>query len=433
MPLTDIETAYDRNELSDKIEPLLNYDDKLNSALILINVWHTRQISAHHGYDASQEILALIIKELLVYVKTNCRLLRTGNHEFALLIQNIKNAGHCQLALNKIIRDLNNKPLALGKFTSKTKMSVAAALYPLQAISAQNLVQFVEIAMNQSENSNVSAVMYSKMMSERIVKRLNIESELDIAIQNKELEVWYQPKINAQTGAIYGVEALSRWRSKSGAYISPDIFIPLAEERGFIFDLTRWVINTAFRNQKEWMAMGLNINMAVNISGKVIDDDEFVDLIEHTCGIWETAPQHITLEITETAMMQSMEESLNKLNILKEHGFLLSIDDFGTGYSSLEYFKTLPVHEVKIDKSFVQNMITSETDMNLVNMMVGLAKSFSLKLVAEGIEDSKTFEALKSLGVDRIQGYYVAKPMPEEEFLTWAEYYLTNLESDNLP
>jgi EAL domain-containing protein (putative c-di-GMP-specific phosphodiesterase class I)/GGDEF domain-containing protein len=426
MPLSHIETAFDRNELCQKIAPHLNYDDTLNSALILINVWHTRQISAHHGYDISQEILALIAKELGTYVKENCCLLRTANHEFALLIQNIKNPGHCQLALNKIIRDLNNKPLTLSNYSTKTKMTVGAALYPTHAVSAENLVQCVEIAVNQAEEKNASSVMYSKVMSERIVKQIRIETELDLAIKAQELELWYQPKINIQTGAIYGVEALTRWKTKTDGFISPDIFIPLAEQRGFIFDMTRWVLNTAFRAQKEWAAMGLDINMAVNISGKVIDDDEFVNLIEHTRGLWESLPESITLEVTETAMMQSMEESLDKLNTLRGHGFILSIDDFGTGYSSLEYFKTLPVHEVKIDKSFVQHMMTSEDDNNLVQMIVGLAKNFSLKMVAEGVEEGDACQELKKLGVHRVQGYYFSKPLPEDEFLTWAEYYITN-------
>jgi len=433
MPLRHIVTAYDRKELCRKITPLLNYDEKINSALLLINVWHTRQISAHHGYDISQEILAQIAHELQPYVKSNCCLLRTANHEFALLLQNIKNPGHCQLALNKIIRDLNNQSLGKDGFSAKTKLTIGAALYPTHAVTSENLVQYAEIALNHAEKNTVNSTMYSQRMSEGIIKQLKIETELDLAIQKKELELWYQPKINCQTGELYGVEALSRWQSKDSGYISPEIFIPLAEERGFIFDQTRWVINTAFRHQKEWSAMGLNINMAVNISGKVIDDDEFVNLIVHSCGIWETNPKNITLEVTETTMMQSMKISLEKLKALRKYGFILSIDDFGTGYSSLEYFRSLPAHEVKMDKSFVQNMVSSQADENLVEMIVGLAKSFSLKTVAEGIEDNKTYQALKTLGVDRIQGYYIAKPMPEEEFLTWAEYYLTNLGSSMPP
>jgi diguanylate cyclase (GGDEF)-like protein len=427
MKINQLDTAYERNELCQKIEPLLNYDENCNSALIIINVWHTRQISAHHGYDVSQEILSLIAGELQAFVKEKGLLLRTASHEFALLLQNIKNAGHCQLALNKIMRDLDAQTIELADFTTKTKLTAGAALYPKHAATAQHLVQNVEVALTQSELREVSSLIYSDNMSDRIIKQLKIESQLEAAIKNKTLELWYQPKINLENGSIYGVEALTRWNSESEGYISPEIFIPIAEQRNFIQELTDWVLNLAFRTQVEWKELGLDINMAVNISGKVIDDEDFVTLVEHTRGIWNPHPSRITLEVTETAMMQSMETSLDKLNTLKSHGFQLSIDDFGTGYSSLEYFKTLPVHEIKIDKSFVKNMMTNQDDYNLVEMITGLAKSFSLNMVAEGIEDNKTMEALRELGVQRAQGYYISKPMPEEEFLTWAEFYLANL------
>lgn len=427
MPLAHIETAYDRNELCEKIEPLLNYDEKCNSALILINVWHTRQISAHYGYDVSQEMLALVVDGLEKYVKANGCLLRTANHEFALLLQNINNPGHCQLALNRIMRDLDAQSISLDDFSSKTKLTVGAALYPRHALSPHHLVQCVEIALNQAEISTKSSLMYSEKMSERILTQLKIEAELDKAIREHSMEIWYQPKIDIRTRAIYGVEALTRWKNSDGQYISPEIFIPLAENRNFIIDLTHWALNVTFNTQQEWAEMGLDINMAVNISGKVIDDDDFVELIEHTQGIWNNPQHNITLEITETAMMHSMENSLSKLHQLKQHGFRLSIDDFGTGYSSLEYFKTLPVHEIKIDKSFVQQMLKSEQDYNIVKMIAGLANSFSLQIVAEGAEDKKTLDALRQLGVHRAQGYYISKPLPEDEFLTWAEFYIANL------
>jgi len=159
MSLLKLEKAFERNELSEKIEPLLNYDENLNSALIMINVWHTKQISAHHGYDVSQDILSLIAKELQSFVKDNCILLKTGNHEFALLLQNIKNPGHCQLALNKIIRELHNKPISIRDFRTQTKLSAAAALYPEHAVTVQNLVQCVEIALHQAEDKNLPSLI----------------------------------------------------------------------------------------------------------------------------------------------------------------------------------------------------------------------------------------------------------------------------------
>ena len=185
MKINELQTAYERNELCQKIEPLLNYDENCNSALIIINVWHTRQISANHGYDVAQEILSLIAVELQAFVKENGLLLRTASHEFALLLQNIKNAGHCQLALNKIMRDLDAQSLEVAGFTTKTKLTAGAALYPKHALTPQHLVQNVEVALNQSELRDASSLIYSAKMSDNIIKQLKIESQLEAAIKKQ--------------------------------------------------------------------------------------------------------------------------------------------------------------------------------------------------------------------------------------------------------
>ncbi|MBT8448847.1 MAG: GGDEF domain-containing phosphodiesterase, partial [Gammaproteobacteria bacterium] len=413
-----------------RIEPLLVYDDTKNSALIMINVHHTRQISAHHGFDVAEEILNVFVEELRPFIKTNCLLVRCGNHEFALLLQKIQNPGHCQLALSRIERTLNNKSLSGKGYTTKTRITTSGALYPTHALTADQLIQCAEVAIYQAENSGQPHLMYSAKMSSRIEQQLKIESDLDIAIDQQELELWYQPKLDLRTNALYGVEALSRWRTPNG-FIAPDIFIPIAEQSVMIKTLTHWTLNTSLSIQQEWAKVGLPLNMAINISGKVVDDDEFVEVIEHTCGVWGVKPKYVTLEITETALMQSFESNLQKLSELRSLGFTISIDDFGTGYSSLEYFKTLPVNEIKIDKSFVMNLMSDDDDRKMVSMIAGLSRAFGLKIVAEGVEDEGALEMLRSLGVHRAQGYHIAKPMPEDEFLTWAEFYLTNLELNN--
>ena len=427
----DLKQVFDRYLLCEAIEPYLVYNDQKNSALILVNIHHTRQISAHHGFDSAFTLLEQVREELNEYVKENCVLLRTGNHEFALVIQNLNNPGHCQLALNSIIRKLNNKTHSGKSFSTKTKITVSAALYPRHSVTAEHLIQCAEIAMYQAEQHKLDQCVFSNNLSSRIERQLAIESELDKAINRQKLELWFQPKINLKDQTLYGVEALSRWRTENEGMISPDIFIPIAEQSILIRELTIWALNTALRELKEWEKMGLHLNCAINISGKVVDDAEFVELIEHTRGIWGVEPKFITLEITETSMMQSFESNMDKLRQLKERGYHISMDDFGTGYSSLEYFKTLPVDEVKIDKSFVINMLDDESDRKMVSMIAGLSRGFGLKIVAEGVENEASLNALKSLGVHRAQGYHIAKPMPVDEFLTWADFYLTNLQLNN--
>ncbi len=423
--------VYDRYQLCDEIEPLLVYDDKKNTALILVNVHHTRQISAHHGFDSALEMLQQIRQGLESYLKDNCRIMRTSNHEYALLLQNIDNPGHCQLALTSIERKLNNKNHVSRHFSTKTSLTISGALYPTHAVTAEQLIQCAEIAMYQAEQNKLSFCLYSQKLSNRIERQLAIESELDSAIAEQLITVWYQPKINITDGSLYGVEALARWNSEKEGFISPEIFIPIAEQSILIKELTQWILNTAMRQLKEWEKMGLQINCAVNISGRVVDDDEFIELIEHTTGVWDLKPKQVTLEITETSVMESFESNMTKLRHLKSLGFQISMDDFGTGYSSLEYFKNLPVNEIKIDKSFVMHMMENEADRKMVSMIAGLSRAFGLNIVAEGVENEETLTALKSLGVHRAQGYHIAKPMPESDFLTWADFYLTNLELNN--
>ena len=426
-----IDNVFDRYLLAHALESLLVYDDKRNTALIFISVNHTKQISAHHGFDSAEEILSHIKEGLETYVKENCRLIKTGNHEFALILQNLDNAGHCQLALNSINRKLNNKNHSSKHFSTKTSIRTSGALYPTHAISAEQLIQCAEIAMYQAEQSKLPYCLYSDKLSKRIERQLRIEAELDKAITEQKLDVWYQPKINISDGTLYGVEVLARWLTDEGHFISPEIFVPIAEQSILIKDMTEWVLNTSLRQIKEWERIGLTINCAINISGRVVDDDEFIELIEHVIGIWGVKPKQVTLEITESSVMDSFDTNMTKLNHLKSLGFTISMDDFGTGYSSLEYFKHLPVDEIKIDKSFVMNMMDDDDDRKMVSMIAGLSRAFGLKIVAEGVENEATLDALRSLGVHRAQGYHIAKPMPESDFLTWADFYLTNLELNN--
>jgi diguanylate cyclase (GGDEF)-like protein len=417
--------CFDRHSLCDYLASIISADDK-NSALIMVDVKHTRQISAHHGHLFAEKILALVGDQLAAFVKDPHHLVQSGIHEFALILPNIHNSGHCQLALNRFLRDINGKHINLENITTKTKIVIGAALYPSQSSSINELVQNVEIALHHAELENLPSVMFSRELSEQIVSQIKLESELDIAIKHHALELWYQPKLDLQTGKLFGVEALARWKTRAQGFISPEIFIPLSEQRGFIFDLTRWALNTAFRNQQEWMSDGLELNMAVNLSGKVIEDPEFVELISHTKGIWSTVPSMVTLEVTETSMMHSMEASFDKLTTVRDMGFNLSIDDFGTGYSSLEYFKQLPVDELKIDKSFIKHMLSEKADQSVVSMIINLASTFNMSIVAEGIEDGETLTELTKLGVDKGQGYFIAKPMPEKAFRVWAKDFLAS-------
>ena len=306
--MTDsVEQCFDRHSLAERLKKLIDTLDAQQSiALILIDVKHTRQISAHYGFRVAEEILSEVADELGNFKKHDAILFQSGLHEFALILPHIQNSGHCQLALNRIEREINNQQVTSEQVTTKTKIKLGASLYPTQADDIEAWIQNTEIALHHAEMEPLTSVMFSHHLSDNIVKRIRLESELDLAIQRQMLELWYQPKLDLVTGKLFGVEALARWKTRGQGYVSPEVFIRLAEERGFIFELTRWAFNTAFRHQQEWSKDGIDINMAVNLSGRVIEDEEFVDLVMHSQGIWGSDPGKVTLEVTETSMMESM-------------------------------------------------------------------------------------------------------------------------------
>ena len=220
-----------------------------------------------------------------------------------------------------------------------------------------------------------------------------------------------------------GAEALIRWNNKTRGYIRPDLFIPIAEKSGQIHDITSWTINTALRLIKDWPNMETPLTVAINISARVLRDHDLVDYIKSALNIWNADPGRLILEITESALMEDITTSFETLDELREVGLNISIDDFGTGYSSMAYFKNIPASELKIDQSFISYMLENAMDQHIVKTIITMAQGFNLKVVAEGIENLRTFNALKELGCDVAQGYYLARPMPQKEFIQWLNNY----------
>ena len=223
---------------------------------------------------------------------------------------------------------------------------------------------------------------------------------------------------------VFGAEALIRWENKERGFIRPDIFIPIAEQSGQIQDITWWSLNTALRHAMEWPKPWKPLKVAVNISAKILKDLAFVDSVRSALSVWGVSPEQLILEITESALMEDTSRSFITLEELKAIGVGISIDDFGTGYSSMAYFKNIPANELKIDQSFVFHMLSNAMDQHVVNTIIELAHGFDLKVVAEGIENVETFEALKELNCDVAQGYHVARPMPQKEFIQWLNKFL---------
>ena len=244
-------------------------------------------------------------------------------------------------------------------------------------------------------------------------------ADLRKAINNNDLFLVYQPKMNIKTGVVSGVEALLRWQHPEAGLIPPNDFIPMAEKSSVIKPLTVWVLNNALRQAASFANSGLDITIAVNISASSLRDDSLVGYTKMLLQKNNIEPERLIMEITESAMMKDPVMALNLLHQLSQLGVQISIDDYGTGYSSLAYLKRMPVNEMKIDRTFVKDMASDEDDRSIVDTTIGMGHNFGLRVVAEGVEDRETIELLNKMGIDQVQGFYYARPMPIDELYDW--------------
>ncbi len=339
---------------------------------------------------------------------------------FAALVDMSEDVHAPHYAAEKLL-NVMSKPIEHEGMLIDIDAIAGLALYPVHGEELDSLAQHATIALEHSKKSSQKITTYSPDQNYYSTRRLSLMGDLLKAIESDQLALFLQPQINLETSEVVGAEALIRWNHFSYGYVRPDEFIPLAEQSGLIRPLTAWVIEKVLQYDKKFQGLGHHIQLSVNISAKNLVEVNFVKNSLDKLVEYGASPQRIVFEMTESAMMDNPEAALNVLNNLSALGIKLSIDDFGTGYSSLSYLNQLPVNELKIDRSFVTNMIQSPQNQKIVEMTVNLAHTLGLSVVAEGIEDQETLQQLKEMGCDVAQGYYIGRPMPEEIFLSWLE------------
>ena len=393
-------------------------------AVLLININHFRHINVVYGYQAADHLLDEFTHRLQKLSRKQDYIARVGNSEFIMVLPEILNEGHVTLAAHKLLSSLN-KPFHLNDQNHKITADMGIALFPDQAIDIQGLIQKAELALLDARHSADAYCIYSKKSEGIEVNAWDIEDELRNAQERDEFELYFQPQVDLKTGKLFGAEALIRWHNRDKGFIRPDIFIPVSEQSGQIHSITWWTINAALRLIKDWPKAHPPLKVSVNLSAKVLSDPELVSSVRSALSIWGADPEQLTLEVTESALMEDMDTSFITLDELRSFGFNISIDDFGTGYSSMAYFKYIPANELKIDQSFIRYMLENEMDQHIVKTVIDMAHGFDIKVVAEGIENEETYNSLKQLGCDIAQGYYLARPMPQEDFIKWLEEYPT--------
>ena len=310
-------------------------------------------------------------------------------------------------------------PFLIGELAMDARASIGIVSFPKHGDDVATLMRRADIAMYLAKQSASGYAIYSAKQDSYNPERLVLMADLHRAIDNNELFLVYQPKIDLAAGRVVGVEALARWQHPKHGLIPPDKFIPMAERTGFIKSLTIWGLNTALSEYSSWRQQGLEIPVAVNISARSLQDMNLPDRIDELLKRHSVTPAHLELEITESVIMANPAHAMEILTRISRMGVALSIDDFGTGYSSLGYLKKLPVNAIKIDKSFVIHMIASANDATIVRSTIDLAHDLGLKVVAEGVEDSDIWDSLVELGCDVAQGYYMSRPLAAPEMTQW--------------
>lgn len=429
----------DRKEYEEKIKYLAYYDrltglpnihflkeniiDRINSGqnemkfcLISLDIDNFRNINDTFGHTFGDEVLVKVSEKLKQLFSKEALVSKTGEDEFIIMKDNLI---HHKEAI-KIAKDILNffeTPVEIDKHEIYISMSIGIVMYPDNGTNAETLIRNVDSSMYMAkENGKGTFKLFEDDIYDNIAERTKLELDLRRAVKNKEFIVYYQPQMNLNSKVITGFEALIRWNHPKRGLISPMEFIPLAERTGLIVPIGKWVLENACRQNKIWMdKTKKKIKMSVNVSVIQIQQRDFIDNVKSILEKTEMEPQLLDIEITESTLMDYIENNIKKLKELKKIGVTISLDDFGTGYSSLSYLKRLPIDTLKIDKSFVDDIKKDSDEDSITGEIIQLAHKMELDVVAEGVEIKEQAGFLQEQKCDKIQGYILSKPVEANE------------------
>ena len=405
--------------LDDRLTQAVAHADRdgRSFALLVCDLDRFKLVNDSLGHHAGDELLQEVARRLTGLVRTTDTVARFGGDEFVLLITSIHDPEDARRLAARAIEVLQ-APVRIAGIDVHTSPSIGIAFYPTDGTSIEALTAHADAAMycaKQRGRGNVQC--FEGGMNAGSEERVQLESDLHSAIALNQFELYYQPKVNTNTGAVRSAEALIRWVHPKRGLISPDGFIPLAEECGLIGAIGEWVVREACRQARAWQDAGLApLRISVNLSPSQFRGSGLIDTIRRALDDAGIQPQYLEVELTESAVMSDPEESIAILEQLSSMGVLVSVDDFGTGYSSMSYLRRFPIDKLKIDRVFINEIASRPEDASIVRAIVSLAHSLRLKVVAEGVETPAQLDFLKAVGCDEYQGYHFSRPLPAGEF-----------------
>jgi diguanylate cyclase (GGDEF)-like protein len=404
--LTDLPN---RTLLHASVQEAIDQAGKASVALLVIDLDRFKEINDTFGHQHGDGLLQEIGPRLRDVLEPGTIIARLGGDEFAVLLPD-SNSLHAEQVARNVLAALD-QPFSISDNLVEVCGSIGIALSPEHGTNSDALLRRADVAMYVAKRNGRGVAIYAPEQDQHSPDRLTLVGDLRRAIDGGGLQLVYQPKVSLQSGRIVGVEALIRWNHPQRGPVPPDQFIPLAEQTGLIRNLSRWVLDAALRQARLWQHEGINVPIAVNLSMRDLHDVELPEQVFGLLDQWGVRPNALVVEITENGLMAEPTRALQTITGLRAMGIRIAIDDFGTGYSSLAYLKNLPVDELKIDRSFVRELVTDEHDLAIVRSTISLGHDLGLSIVAEGIEDGATWTLLQHLGCDVAQGYYSGRPM----------------------
>lgn len=402
----------------DRTTQALTYarSSKRGCALLLIDLDHFKNINDSLGHNVGDEVLKAVAERLKSLFDADMTLARLGGDEFGLLIENCRQVVQAAGYAQRII-DGFKVPFLLANQQLFISASVGISLFPGDAANPAHLLRNADSALFKAKSDGREGyALYTEELTAHAQQRVHLASELRRAIELHELRVFYQPIHNLHTSRILGVEALVRWQHPQRGLVPPGEFIPIAEQSGLIADIDAWVLSTACKQMCDWLASGVDISfVAVNISSRLFASGQLVQQVGQVLRDTGLNPAHLELEVTESAVMEDPDQAIEQMHSLRRLGLSLAIDDFGTGYSSLLRLKRMPVQKLKIDQGFVAGLPSDEDDIAIVRVIIALAQSMGMRVLAEGIEHDDQAGFLLANGCELGQGYWFARPMPAEQ------------------
>lgn len=406
--LTDL---YNRSWLSTMMKVQIKETTEKNEkfGILLFDIDNMKDINDSRGHNAGDELLKQVATILKLMESKTVTATRFGGDEFVLLYKNIKDRDEAIEISKKALRFLNAEGIGI---------SGGISIFPDDSKKTEDLLKFADMAkIEAKKNGKNNVACFHSLMQEKFLSKLNIETKMSKAMASRNFQLYYQPQFDAKTKELRGFEALLRWYDSDLGWISPEQFIPLAEETHLVVPLGDWVMTTALATIKEWeMKFSFNGIISVNVSPVQFVQEDFIEKLFKKIEKSGIDKKHLEIEITEGVLIDNVEDTISKLNKIREQGVGLSLDDFGTGYSSLRYLQLLPLTTLKIDKSFVSNIAEKDGfEAKLTESIISLVSKMGLNTIAEGVENEEQLKMIQKFNCRTIQGFLLGKPMPKEQ------------------